>query len=212
MTGGARASSSPSFTPFPTLTATTTQASTPSPSITPIVNIAAAAASSAPNNTIAIIGVAGGVSIAALLAIAAVAAAFRQRGGRKRSLSASPDTFTQMPGAHPNFINVVHRQDPNEYMVAAANPSLSTRNFALPPPATEKVLYNPFQTRAAPMSAAPPPTEEATRQAFAPQQVTRPLPPAAFMNSARKLTKFALPPPPIPPPPADDEGQPPPYP
>jgi len=155
--------------------------------------------------------VAGGVSIAALLAIAAVAAAFRQRGGRKRSLSASPDTFTQMPGSHPNFINVVHHQDPNEYMVAAANPSLSTRNFALPPP-VEKVLYNPFQARTSPMSGAPPPTEDITRQAFAPQQVSRPLPSVAFMNSARKITKFALPPPPIPPPPADDEGQPPLYP
>jgi hypothetical protein len=162
--------------------------------------------SPAPNNTIAIIGVAGGVSIAALLAIAAVAAAFRQRGGRKRTLSGSPDTFTRMPGSHPNFINVVHHQDPNEYMVAAANPSLSTRNFALPPPATEKVPYNPFQARAAP------PTEDITRQAFAPQQAARPLPSVAFMNSARKITKFALPPPPIPPPPADDEGQPPLYP
>ena len=151
---------------------------------------------------------AGGVSIAALLAIAAVAAAFRQRGGRKRTLSGSPDTFTRMPGSHPNFINVVHHQDPNEYMVAAANPSLSTRNFALPPaaPPTEKALYNPFQTRAAP------PIEEISRQSFAPQQAARPLPSQAFMNSARKITKFALPQPPIPPPPADDEGQPPPFP
>jgi hypothetical protein len=176
------------------------------------VGAAAVAAAAAPNNTIAIIGVAGGVSIAALLAIAAVAAAFRQRGGRKRTLSGgSPDTFTQMPGSHPNFINLVHQQDPNQYMVAAANPSLSTRNFALPPP-VEKALYNPFQTRLSPMSAAPPPTEETTRQAFPPQQTARALPSIAFMNSARKLTKFVPPPPPIPPPPADDEGQPPPFP
>jgi hypothetical protein len=187
--------------------------STPTPSPTTPANVGAAA-SAAPNNTIAIIGVAGGVSIAALLAIAAVAAAFRQRGGRKRSLSSSPDTFTRMPGAHPNFINVVHHQDPNEYMVAAANPSLSTRNFALPPaaPPTEKVQYNPFQARASPMSAAPPPIEEMSRQSFAPQQAARALPSAAFMNSARKITKFALPPPPTPPPPADDESQLPPYP
>ena len=153
------------------------------------------------------------MSIAALLAIAAVAAAFRQRGGRKRSLSGSPDTFTQMPGAHPNFINLVHQQDPNQYMVAAANPVISTRNFALPPPATEKApFYNPFQARASPMSGAPPPTEDATRQAFAPQQASRSAPLPSFITSTRKLTKFAPPPPPIPPPPADDEGRPPPYP
>jgi hypothetical protein len=211
MTGGVRASSSPPFTPFPTFTGTGSQFSTPSPSFTSLANVAVVAPAAAPNNTIAIIGVAGGVSIAALLAIAAVAAAFRQRGGRKRSLSASPDTFTQMPGTHPNFINVVNQQDPNDYRVAAANPVIVPRTFALPPP-VEKAVYNPFQARASPMSAAPPPTEETTRQAFAPQQTARALPSITFMNSARKLTKFAPPPPPIPPPPADDEGRPPPYP